>query len=226
MKHIKKINELIHLDTYNIDSLKRFVGKNISYRNLLNEINSIVDKDDVFFMDTEDFKEWYEEEIKELYPERPPIDSYLFVGIRFLATFPEFTIDAIIVTTPDFTYNFKNDNTFSKFKQFLEKIITHENIHKIQADSKDLKYIPHADVSSFAEYVSHPDELMAWANTIAHEIIEIYPHSMPRDLISAITQTRSGSVVFNTFKDIHDPVRKKFIKYIYQYLDKMYNSTR
>jgi hypothetical protein len=223
MKHLIKINELIHIDTYNLDKLRDLVGKNYKYKKLLNIINERLDEDGVFFMDVNDFSKWYEEEIKEIYPDPPPLWGGLYTGIVLLATFPEFTDDAIIITRDSFVHNFSSEESFNRFKSFLEPIITHENIHKVQADKKDPKYIPHSNVNNFAEYVSHPDELMAWANTIAHEIIEMYPDEMPKNLMDVMQYTRSGRSVFSTFRDINDPIRKKFIKYVYQYLDKMYD---
>ncbi len=219
MKHLKKINELIHIDTYNLDSLKHLVGKKLPYRELLNEINAIVDKDDVFFMDVNDFKQWYDEEIKKLYPEEPPLQREMYPGIILFATFPEFSEDSIVIVNEKFKNNFKNNNRFEDFKDFIEKIITHENIHKVQASKKDPKHIPHADVANFKEYVTHPDELMAWANTAAHEIYnkhETLPN--PDRLKFEMLWVPSARSFLSTVPDKNDPIRKKFLKYVYQYV--------
>lgn len=224
MKYLHKLNELIRIENFSLDSLAPLVGQKKEYKDLLQDINNVLADDKIRFIDRAEFDSFYNEHLSDQ-PPPPPAHVEVLHGVNFTAFFPQASEDILVVTNHHLDFNFKNTAEFGRFKRDLEPLIVHELIHTKQAAQKDSEHIHDPDVSDFASYVSSPDELMAWSNTIAHEIFR-FSDVMPKDLIKSIKRSRSGFMVNKHFPDKDDPIRKKFIKYIYQYLDEMYDKEK
>lgn len=225
MKHLNKfnnfINEVIYPDKFKLATkLKDLVGQPFDYQELLDEINDRYKEDKIIFLDYNDFLKWFDETgLSKTYPPPPPPFAQVYPGVAFAAHFPEFE-EILVITKNHVGRNFDNHRAFLKFDKEIAPLIKHEMLHTKQAAQKNLDNVPNADVSNPKDYLSHPDEIMAMANTAAHQIFNKNV-TIPDDVALAANRTQAGDGYIRFF-DENDPVRKKFLKYVYMYLVDLY----
>lgn len=95
-------------------------------------------------------------------------------------------------------------------------MIKHETIHSLQAAKRPAEVITGGwDVSDRRGYFSNRDEVMAWAHSVADSLIS----TGARSAREAILRLKS-SPIWNMIESakLDAKTRKKYIKYIYEYL--------
>ncbi|MFV2016161.1 MAG: hypothetical protein ACC656_12075, partial [Candidatus Heimdallarchaeota archaeon] len=155
------------------------------------------------------------------YPPPPSAGVQVYTGIGFAAHFPEFE-EILLVTNKSIARNFDNHRAFLRFDKQIAPLIKHEKLHTKQAAQKGLEHIPNPDVNNQKDYLSHPDEIMAMANTAAHQIFNKNV-TIPTNIVIAANLTQAGGGYLKLFNE-NDPVRKRFLKYVYMYLVDLYKT--
>jgi len=108
----------------------------------------------------------------------------------------------------------------------LKKLIRHELVHKEQHKRKKVKTHPPSPMDGMKEYLSSPDEIMAFARSAADGLIEIHngdKEKIVKDLRKASEKkfvSSSDIDLYQRYFSPTDKVFKKFIKNIYLYLEK------
>ncbi len=109
------------------------------------------------------------------------------------------------------------------FKEIVDDIIGHEKVHASQAKRMKTNYVlPNPTIRK--EYLSNKEEVMAYSWTIANDLFRICD-----DINIAFKELDKGKTpgqfrqVWNDIKDNCDEKTiKRYRKYIYMYLEKMY----
>lgn len=113
---------------------------------------------------------------------------------------------------------------FPGFKGIVDDIIGHERVHAEQARRKgDIEYkLP--SPNDRKAYFSDKDEIMAFSWTIANDLAKV-SRSVDSAMKTLSTGLRSqGVMIWNDIKrHCDDDIIKRYKKYIYLYLDKIFN---
>jgi hypothetical protein len=113
---------------------------------------------------------------------------------------------------------------FPGFKDIVDDIIGHERIHMEQSSRKgDIKYELPSPMDKKA-YFSNKDEIMAFSWTIANDLSKV-SRSVESAMNTLNTGLRSqGGMIWSDIKKYcDDDIIKRYKKYIYLYLDKIFN---
>jgi hypothetical protein len=142
---------------------------------------------------------------------------------------------------PMFVISDENSIRFLPYDEILKDIIGHERIHKQQVSRSKIEYkLP--DPKNKEKYFSDKNEIMAFSYTIANIINKnINNFKEAKMLLKYLSEDNRNEIfkmirkfdyndsnlIINLYKDIKlytdEIVFKRYNKYIYQYLDEMYN---
>jgi hypothetical protein len=115
------------------------------------------------------------------------------------------------------------DRVDKRLLDFIYHMLKHENVHVGQKSKKKDKNSGEflGDVSKTKEYFSNKDEVMAFAFSVAKEIVTMFPTiTTPREGIDKLTQNLGRFRLYGDIKRNVDPfILKRYNKYIYLYLE-------
>ncbi len=103
--------------------------------------------------------------------------------------------------------------------------ITHELTHRRQYQDRPPMHGSSDDLTGRA-YMAHPDELMAFANQVATELLQVSgesPEQLIRSLKNTNSMTRALSTTLTHYLDEFEegsPERKQFLKYLVMFIGK------
>lgn len=109
------------------------------------------------------------------------------------------------------------------FKEIMIEIIGHENVHIEQNNKRTIRFSEPNPLNK-KEYFTNKDEIMAFSWTIANGLHNDYKNI--EDAMHNLNKRKQTqySHLWQTVKNNVDMnILKKYHKYIYMYLDKMYN---
>lgn len=114
-----------------------------------------------------------------------------------------------------------NDNyTFSAFAEIFLVLIGHELIHRHQAERSRVQ-LKDNDPSKMVEYLSQKEEIMAYAHQAAHELVVAFGNEAAPKLLGDLKKVSAWSSALGLYMnhfDEGDAVRKRFLKYVVEYL--------
>jgi hypothetical protein len=128
-----------------------------------------------------------------------------------------------IYYTDDFDSIMDDGYDYDAFVMKATETIAHELTHRRQFKDREQNYNP-TDGLENREYLAHPDEIMAFANQVATELLNITGYS-PSDIIKGLNNPSNKDKHLSTplmrYLDEFEPnsaERKKFLKYLVMFL--------
>lgn len=204
MKHLKKFNEAVIMPeklsgNFNIDSFESLVK--------YGEKNGF---------DVVEYREFYDSLPESDKKTAPPE----FGCPPFFALFHSIRKKPMFVVVNKFLIG-----RFHNFQEILNDIINHEKIHAEQVLRKGNSTYSLPSPTDMEKYFSNKDEIMAFSWTIANGLSKLY-----RNLKSAINHLDVDDRSFAEYKMIwrdikkhcDESVIKRYRKYIYMYLEKIF----
>jgi hypothetical protein len=212
MRYLKKFNESVIVPDDFRYSLEILENTEIS---TLNDVNNIFTADGIEFVNVDYFKSKLQTK-KEI--ELVPVKLELFGGVKF-AAFNYYTNQIYVcVNEPVFLRSMTDSSIKKKLIDFLFEVLRHESIHRQQHSrrsilKKNLERSPVDPKPYFGDY----DEVMAYAQSF---IDQCHQQGLTdSEILDIIRHNRKVSWIQNAY-DLVDPnSRKKFYKYVYQYLN-------
>ena len=212
MKYLKRFNEAI-IRPYDFDQALEEVKRRTDFT--IESLNQLFSDLGVEFVDVDYFISKLQTK-KEI--ELVPVDMELMGGIKFAAHNIHNNMMYVCVNENKFL-KFINSQDLEKSNllDFLREILRHESIHKQQGEKRDvvLRNLENSPMKP-KEYFGSTDEIMAYAQSF---IDQCHQKGMfNEDIIDAIRGDRRVSWVQNVYSKMDTKVKKRFDKYVYQYL--------
>lgn len=127
-------------------------------------------------------------------------------------------IDDIVSTIKNLN---KGDSRFNDmFFNHLNMVLRHENIHRTQNSKRGdvgMTALKSDPSTKRTEYLSNKDEIMAHARTLLDMLLDF---KSKEDIINDLKHGNIKHPMFSEYKKIGGDVYKRFVKYIYMYLEK------
>lgn len=201
------------------EDFSEFIEKLRSLKANSSEWNRIAEKYNTIFVDYETFYDVYLEEgiERDIAPKKSKtgiMDSY----IQF-ALYHYKTDKMVIVCTDDFFTN-EEVEMGNKHLDLLEEILEHESVHREQAKkSLGKSYSLGRSPSNRKEYFSHYSEVMAYANSLVHQLKKQGINK--EEMLSMAKSGEYPSWINNVYNQMDADVRKKFTKYVISYIEEL-----
>jgi hypothetical protein len=213
MKYLKKFNEAV-IKPYDFDQVLNDVRERTDFT--IESLNELFSYLDVKFVDVDYFISKLKTR-KEI--ELVPIGMKEMIGgIRFAAHNIHTNMMYVCVNDEKFLQHLNNQNDEkNELIYFLREILRHESIHKQQGEKRDV-VIRNLENSPMEpkSYFGSTDEIMAYAQSF---IDQCHQKGMSdNDIIDAIRIGRKVSWVQDVYSKMDPNVKKRFDKYVYQYL--------
>ena len=207
MKYLKKFNEaIVDYRSEDIDKLMDEILNFPRYKFTLEELVEMGNKYGIEFTDYDTFLNDLPERDKSTAPPRQA---------------PFFGLVNPVTKKPRIVLNMRNI-TKDFFREVpIGDILKHEQIHVGQHSKRPNYDKPMVEPKNRGEYFADKDEIMAFAFSIAKEVVVVFPkEKTPR---SAFDRLQSNKHRFRLYSDILNNVSKdvlkKYNKYIYLYLE-------
>jgi hypothetical protein len=181
----------------------------------IESINELFKEFDVEFVDVNYFISKLKTK-KEI--ELVPISLELLGGIKF-AAHNIYTNKIYICVMPNKFIESINSDLKSDMITFLREVLRHESIHKQQSDKRSIK-IKNLEKSPVQplEYYGSTDEIMAYAQSFIDQCRE--RGLSDKDILDQIKlKSNPISWVQNVYNKMPYEVKKRFNKYVYQYIN-------
>jgi hypothetical protein len=218
---------MIYPNKIDLSKLNKFYKSGQTAEELINSLNDEFADDKLLFMSVGDFFNFFKEEkLEEKYP-KPPTDPRPYRSANFGAYFPEFQELLFVISKKTICDFFTYERMFKELKQNIKKIFAHENIHMKQYAQKSKSDTWQGQINTddlrgkdaYAAYLKEPDEFMAFANSIAHEIYDEFGEEGML-LLNNKTRLQKFNRSYDDYSDILNPKEmRKFHKYIFLYLE-------
>jgi hypothetical protein len=213
MKYLKRFNEAV-IRPYDFDQVLDEVKKRTDFT--IENLNELFSDLGVKFVDVDYFISKLQTR-KEI--ELVPVDMpEMMGGIRFAAHNIHTNMMYVCVNDIKFL-KFINSQDLDKSNllDFLREILRHESIHKQQGEKRDvvLRNLENSPMKP-KEYFGSTDEIMAYAQSFVDQCQQ--KGMSNEDIIDTIRGGKNVSWVQNVYSKMDTNVKKRFDKYVYQYL--------
>ena len=216
------INEgVIEPDEYKEDLKKALLGLDKDNINIETINNSIKDLGFKFVSKEEWVDSLPDQEEKDNVPptKKSPL-GFSYAGYNYHTDDICFigNIDDIVSTIKNLN---KGDYRFNDmFFNHLNMVLRHENIHRTQNSKRGnvgMTALKSDPSTKRTEYLSNKDEIMAHARTLLDMLLDF---KSKEDIINDLKHGDIKHPMFSEYKRIGGDVYKRFVKYIYMYLEK------
>ena len=218
---------MIYPNKLDLSKLRQFYRKGLTGEELINSLNEAFAEDKIILMHWEDFLNFFKQEgLDEKYP-MPPNSMLPYAMADFGAYFPEFEEMIFVVDKRNFGDYFQTSKKYKELKHNFHKIFSHENIHMKQYAQKSKSDTWHGQTNTddlqgkdaYAAYLKEPDEFMAFANSIAHEIYNFFGEKGMLLLNDKWKLRRFSRSYGDYARILNTKEMRKFNKYIFLYLE-------
>ena len=214
MKYLKTFFEAV-INPYNFDEVLQEL-ENSEY-NSIDELNITFISYGVMFVDVAYFKSKLQTK-KEL--ELVPDKLKMYGGIKFAAHNIYTNMMYVCVEEDEFLDSLNNPNKKKNMIALLNEILRHESIHKQQGEKRDvvIRNLENSPVSP-EKYFGSTDEMMAYAQSF---IDQCHQKGLNNDDIIDIIRKNNtkSSWIQDIYSKLPEKIKKRFFKYVYQYLTK------
>ena len=216
------INEaVIDVDDYTEDLKKALLGLDKDNINIETINNSIKDLGFKFVSREEWIDSLPDQEEKDNVPptKKSPL-GFSYAGYNYHTDDICFIgdIDDIVSTIKNLN---KGDSRFNDmFFNHLNMVLRHENIHRTQNSKRGdvgMTALKSDPSTKRTEYLSNKDEIMAHARTLLDMLLGF---KSKEDIINDLKHGKIKHPMFSEYKRIGGDVFKRFVKYVYMYLEK------
>lgn len=207
MKHLKRFNEaIVEWETDNIKSFYQELN-NKKLPLSFNDIKEVGEKHDIEVVNYDTFlNDLPTEQMKADAPPR---------GVPAFGLVNTVTHKARLVI---------NTNTIDKrLLDFIYHMLKHENVHVGQKSRKKDKSAGEflGDVNKTKEYFSNKDEVMAFAQSVSDMVMDQKPKTMEQ-AIKMIERTP----LWRPIQTVDEKTKKRYMKYIYLYLEREFEKRK
>lgn len=205
MKYVKKFNEaIVDFRSDDIDNLMQEIKESPNSSFKLEDLTKMGSKYNIEIVDYDTFLDDLPERDKSTAPPRHA---------------PFFGLVNPVTGKPRIVLNMGSQVPKHFFSQVpIGDILKHEQIHVGQQSKRDIEK-PMVEPKNRKEYFSDKDEVMAFAFSIAKEIVSSYPKAdTPRKAFDKLQ--RNGTRLYDDIRrEVDGTILKRYNKYIYLYLE-------
>lgn len=220
MKHIKSISDYIQEAVIRPLDIDPQIRQMREYSGIytLEILNDIFEPVRIKFVELDEFVNTLRtDKEKELVPR----GAMMMGGIKF-ALYNNYTKQMNVVVEKDMFLRFLNNKYgLSEFYSFIREVLRHETIHMQQVGrmNKPDLYNLEKSPKKPEEYFSFDKEIMAYAQSFIDQMTD--RGFTKEQILNKIKDKNSvvPSWIYGRYKNMPDKVKKRFLKYVYQYLD-------